>query len=442
MANRKIGGDEVGFLQMHHGIILGFLMAVSSLSARPLAYAPAPVDNPLKGLVPYAGEPDKDRFPHSMEFRYFAFSDLMKGWGKFDWTVLENQLEEAGKRGKQNVVRVYLEYPGKEKGIPGFLIEEGLQVTAWMESGKEVRTPDYRSPVLRRALKEFISAFGNKYDGDPRLGFVTAGLLGLWGEWHNYPRSDLMAGKEVQLEVMKAFEASFRTTFVLHRYPAGRGDVHYADNSRFRLGYHDDSFAWATLETGRKEDGWFFVPSMKRAGVMEKWKEVPIGGEIRPEIWATTFTGRTTGQEQDFERCVRETHASWLMDTGVFSKRYPMDEARKKRAMKEVGKMGYELHLPEVRLEKGELVVLVENRGVAPFYYDWPVEIRAGEVIRTDWKLSEVLPGKPTEWRLQIKESDNMAIRIPNPMKGGISLKFANAGYEGDWLPLISRSAK
>ena len=280
-------------------IFIPFLIAAATLYARPLQYLPAPVDNPLKGVVPYAGAGNDERFPHSMEFRYFGFGEIMKGWGQFDWSAVERQLEETRMRGKQSVIRVYIEYPGK-KSVPGFLVEEGLKMTEWKTDGKDVVTPDYESALMRRAMKEFILAFGKKYDGDPRIGFITAGVLGLWGEWHNYPRVELAASKEVQGEVLEAFDRSFGKTFVLLRYPAGESDDAYADNSKLNFGYHDDSFAWATIDTGKKEDGWFFVPKLREAGVMDKWKTVPIGGEIRPEIWPTTFTDRRTGQQQDF----------------------------------------------------------------------------------------------------------------------------------------------
>ncbi len=140
-------------------------------------------------------------------------------------------------------------------------------------------------------LRSFIAAFGAKYDGDARIGFITAGLLGTWGEWHTYPRSELMASKQVQAEVMDAYEAAFKKTPILLRYPANEKAWAHAANHLRHLGYHDDSFAWATLATGRKEDDWFFMPAMKAAGksALEKWKTSPIGGEIRPELWGQIF---------------------------------------------------------------------------------------------------------------------------------------------------------
>jgi hypothetical protein len=310
-------------------------------------------------------------------------------------------------------------------------------VTRWKDGeGRKVETPEYESGMVRRAIREFIEALGKKYDGDSRVGFITAGILGLWGEWHNYPREDLAASKEVQLEVMQAYEEAFSETRVLLRYPAGERDASYADNRKAGFGYHDDSFAWATLPREGKGDAWFFVPRLKRAGILEKWKEHPIGGEIRPEIWSTVFTGKRKRQQQDFRRCVDAAHVSWLMDSGMFSDDFPQSEERRKRAVAEVSRMGYELHLSSLEIGGEELKLTVENRGVAPFYYDWPVQLRVGKVLEPRWRLSKVLPGKPVVWSAKIPAKGNISIRVPNPMEGGRELKFANEGYEDGWLKL------
>ena len=49
-----------------------------------LEYVPGSVANPLKGLVPYASDTNLS-FPHSMEFNYLGFADLVKGYEEFDW---------------------------------------------------------------------------------------------------------------------------------------------------------------------------------------------------------------------------------------------------------------------------------------------------------------------------------------------------------------------
>jgi hypothetical protein len=449
---------------------LALILLVASVPAYagdrlPLEHAPSPVDNPMKGLVPYQGDV-RALFPHSLEFNYLPFSALAKGYDEFDWEPLEDLLDDIASRGHQAVFRVFLEYPNKKGVIPGFLLADGLKVHAYLNTNTQplpparVETPDYENTNLRRALKNFIAALGKKYDGDPRIGFITAGLLGTWGEWHTYPREELFASKAVQTEVMDAYEAAFRVTPVLLRYPVGERSDDKSPNAKRGFGYHDDSFAWGTLDTGKARDDWFYMPSLKAAGsaALEKWKTCPIGGEIRPEAWGKVFDEHPGDpQIQDFRRCVEETHVTWLMDSGMFRRNRKPDRIR--RAMDQVRRMGYDFHVPGVtigtlRENKLPVTVELENRGVAPFYYDWRPEyglIADGNVVKTlpgVGKLTGLLPGDgPRSWNEMLDVSGvtpggyKLAVRVPNPLRNGHPLKFANRTQDADvsgWLTLGS----
>ena len=435
----------------------------------PLEYAPAPVDNPLKGLVPYETN-ERALFPHSLEFNYLAFSSMVKGYDEFDWKPMETMLDRMAARGHQAVFRIYLEYPGKKGIIPEFLIKDGLKVYKWLytetqpEPPAPIETPDYEDKNLRKSLKNFIAALGKKYDGDPRIGFITAGLLGTWGEWHTYPRDELFASKAVQMEVMDAYEMAFKITPVLLRYPVGEKDDQKAPNAKRKFGYHDDSFAWGTLDTGKKNDDWFYMASLKAAGplALEKWKSQPIGGEIRPEAWGKVFDEKPGNKSiQNFRKCVDETHVSWLMDSGMFEKK--QKPARIQRAEEQVRRMGYEYHVPGVTIgsvagRKLPVKVELENRGVAPFYYDWKPEyglLLNGEATKTipgTGKLMGLLPSdKPRVWDDTLDLSGvksgtyKLAIRVPNSLKNGHPLKFANKTQDADapgWLTLGSVEVK
>jgi hypothetical protein len=420
------------------------------------------VDNPLKGLVPYQADV-RDKFPHSLEFNYLPYSAVVKGYDEFDWTPLERMLDDIASRGHQAVFRIFLEYPGKKGVIPLFLIENGLKVHKYLNTNTDplppapVETPDYEDQNLRRSVKNFVAALGKRYDGDPRIGFITAGLLGTWGEWHTYPRDDLFASKTVQTEVMDTYEAAFKTTPVLLRYPAGEKDYQKAKNADRKFGYHDDSFAWATLHTGKKGDEWFYITAVREAGLgaADKWKTQPIGGEIRPEAWGQVFDPKPKNpQIQNFRRCVEETHATWLMDTGMFSGK--PSKARRARAEEEVRRMGYEFHVRAATLTGGDgrvrVRVEVENRGVAPFYYDWKPEyalLANGKPAKT-WrgagKLPGLLPGdRPRVWddALDLAAVPAgkyvVALRVPNTLPNGYPLRFANAEQDRHapgWLSL------
>ena len=443
-------------------VILFILLAGSSytISATPLVYAPAPPDNPLKGFVPYPG--NRGDFPHSLEWDYTKLSELMTGPKTFNWAPLDAKLEAAASRGCQFYTRFCMEWPGRQTGVPQFLLNDGLKMHTWTNTNTQPHppaidhTPDYEDSRLRAVLTEFIRALGARYDGDPRLGFIGLGLLGTWGEWHNYPNDQWFASKTVQREVMDAYGAAFKKTRLVARYPAGPDHYRYADNSRRAFGYHDDSFAWATVHTGKKQDDWFFETLLRKAGVTEKWRLQPIGGEVRPEVWEGLFNEPSTAPKgQDFDRCLAVTYVSWLCNQGVF--RAGLKQDAKTRAIQAAQRMGYELHIKEalIGVAEGQLNVTlsITNTGVAPFYYDWPVELSAinsaGTQIAhwtTDWALTQIQPGEVSRSWSHCANVANLPVgacrlllRVPNPMPGGKPLRFANQTQDADlpgWLTL------
>lgn len=447
----------------------------STLDAEPYRFtidlhqAASPIDNPLKGLVPYA-RPTPGRFPHSMEFGYLPLSKLMLAEKTFDWAPLESLLNDIASRGNQSVLRIYLEYPGKTEGIPQYLLDAGLKVHRYQNTNtapfppKDVITPDYEDPRLHRALEQFIAAFGQVYDNDPRLAYVTAGLLGTWGEWHTYPRNELWASKRTQEIVLDAYEKAFHSTPVLLRYPAGPQTWAQAANAKRPFGYHDDSFCWATLETGKSEDSWFYIPALKSAGseAVKKWQTSPIGGEIRPEVWGKIFDDQDQwpDQAQDFQQCVSETHATWLLDTGMF--REQASQERLRRATSQVRSMGYDFFVRRVKASVMKLAsesstldleIELHNNGVAPFYADWPTEIglvtAQGKRVLTKQVDSLSVRGRlPGTHRLSGRINLNgltgkytIVLRVVQPLPGGKPLRFANVEQGQDlngWLTLGS----
>ena len=429
------------------------------LRAEPVKLAPAvlPVDNPLKGLVPYAG-PAAVNFPHSLEFQYLPLNILMTGPDTFEWQPLERLLEEVAAHGNQTVFRVWVEFPGRRSGVPQFLLDAGVKITKW-NSGDESRprtcfTPDYEDERLVSALERFVAALGQRYDGDSRIGFITAGLLGSWGEWHTWPRPDLFASPRTQRRVMDALQQAFIKTHILLRYPVGKDDDKNAANAHRAMGYHDDSFGWDTLETSRGS----FVASLKAAGeaAVTKWQTQPIGGEIRPEIWGQVFDENPQDTNaQNFAECVRQTHVTWLMDSGIFEAHQPA--ARYQRAIERVRRMGYDFFVQTAEISRNgskmALRLSVTNQGAAPFYYDWKMELAAiandGGIAQrwpVDWKLTGLLPGDPARvWEAVIdvgelaRQPCTLAVRAINPLSGGKPLKFANADQDRNakgWLSL------
>jgi hypothetical protein len=455
-----------------------------ALDWQPLPAGPAPASNPLKGFMPYAGS--YSTIPYSMEWFYIPLNAVMTGPDRYDWTALEDQLNAIAGRGHQAALRFYLDYPGKPSGVPQYLFDEGLACHSYPDYGNNGTScsPDYANQHLDAALDEFIAAFGQRYDGDPRIGFIELGLLGFWGEWHTYPYNgqaqpqNWFALPAEQNRLMDGYLAAFHRTRLLVRYPAPCNGCSVAgtDNASLPLGYHDDSFA---LETDAGSLGWHFMDLMAQGGATGKWRSQPIGGELRPEIQACIFdlpydcpdieAGGDNGVygADDFAVTLGETHASWLLNQTAFAPGY--SGAALTRAVAASQALGYQFTVTSAAIEPAggqahagtpapaaERAVLVgariEDTGAAPFYYNWPVQIAAvdtsGQVVGSAWPrfdLATVQPGAPAQFTVDLRihakpaETYSIVMRVVNPLPGGVPLRFANAGQDQTlpgWLTL------
>lgn len=305
------------------------------------------------------------------------------------------------------------------------------------------------------ALLQFISAFGQRYDGDPRIGFITVGLVGFWGEWHTYPHDghtqpeDWMPSPANQDRILATYTQAFPQTKLLIRIPI-------AQSSTLPIGYHDDSFAFSTLG----DHPYDFVRLLEQAGELDKWKREPIGGELRPELQNGIWDEVPPAESQDYWASVNATHASWLLNQGVFRREFADQGPEFDRALQGHQALGYEFQVSRVDCESEDTAttirVHIRNRGVAPFYYDWPVILALWDPktstpdarYETAWRLTQLLPDDDdTIWTLvlppDVKAPDGAKVlmRVVNPLSHAKPLRFANLEQDQDlpgWLTLCA----
>jgi hypothetical protein len=351
--------------------------------------------NPLKGfMTSYLwGAPVTD-FPDQMEFLYLPMNELWGPDGELLETGLEPHLVAAESRGHHAVLRVYVDYPNRPSGLPDHLLGS-VACAPYTEHGGGC-SPDYDHPDLVAAMVGLIEVLGDRYDGDPRLGFVQVGLLGFWGEWHTWPHTDWFPSDETQRAVLDAYSSAFETTQLQVR----RAAVHSVD---LRMGFHDDSFAHSTLG----EVDWFFLPGLEAAGAAERWQQVAIGGELRPELQGEVFSDDYVldTYSQDVLECIEATHASYLLNYYAFNGA-EAGYLGSERAQAEYAalRMGYMFELTDAALTltglqdgfvQAEVTVQIAQSGVAPFYYPVFLQLEAdSELHRNSDDLSTLLPGE------------------------------------------------
>jgi hypothetical protein len=417
------------------------------------ADAPGIDENPLRGFIPYSFAP-QGNFPHSMEWFYTPLSDVVIGPDTYDWKPVDRELERIASRGDQAAFRFYLDFPQKPSAIPRYLLAAGLRTFAYNDFDNSLSTtpsiaPDQSDPRLIQCLLSFIRALGKRYDGDPRIAYVTAGLVGFWGEWHvgNHPRAGEPAGWAMAQRdkdaLLVAYRDSFPTTAVLVRYPTVTSDSELLGN----FGFHDDSFLNDTLGP----ETWQFQRQTEAAGALGHWRNHPVGGEIYPQLQAGLFEASPKPAGEDPTVAILTTHATWMLDEDLFERR--STPAEKAAALRMDRMLGYTLFCSAVQLVRlpdgsAAISVRIENRGVAPFYASWPVEFeavdadRAESVTQANWPLAKLLPGEEAEYRVSIPDlpaSATILMRLVNPLSNGHPVTFANAEMgtvKNGWLTL------
>ena len=447
--------------------------AHAGLTQHEIAPGETPEVNPLKGLFPYSGEVD---FPHSLEWFYLPVNAVHLDEGVFDWTALENKLNQVAARGHQAAIRFYYDHPGDVSGIPQFLLDAGVKVRSYNEPedlGGGGLCPDYSDEKMRASMKEFIAAFGEAYDGDPRIGFITEGLLGFWGEWHNWPFDiDIADGKpdwtippEVYEEVYQAFDDAFDITCLMVREPKEN-----VDNGKYRTGYHDDSFAYATLSAANGGQEWSYMSKVINMGMQDAWQYAPIGGEVYPPLQSEYFMeeyykvapnpdtdpSADMVNRQDWDACVQESHASFLLCDAI--KNYT--GTTRENAIEASKSLGYDMQVTTAWYADSmedtgalKLDLDIRNNGAAPFYYGhetWPVLIgvkQDGVLVkqyRTEWDLCDIpATGEAVSFTHEVEDHGlgggeyTLCVKVQNPLQGGVAFRFANEGQGDDgWLEL------
>jgi chitodextrinase len=391
-----------------------------SLQPHPLTAAPGPLDNPLKGFAKFywPGSNQNVGYPHSLTWGYFGLSEIMtnaSNCGSYNWSIVDSMLAETAGYGNHAAIRIYMTYPGGTGSHPANAIPPCFNgnVATRADTFWNVTHPDYDSPFLLNALRDFIAAFGARYDGDPRLGFIHMGLVGLWGEWHTWPydtdtadgRPNYMPTDGNGASLIAAYDSAFNTTKLEIRYPDAAGG---AANAR-DIGYHDDSFCFregsplqgVTLPMSMGGASYAQLQRKLNTGTENKWITSSMGGEVRPEIQATAFQfwPNGSGAVDNLRACIELDHATWMINEQ--SGNYSPGDANVAAAVR---LMGYNLTVDNAYFRNTasgttNVGVQMSNTGVAPFYYRWPVTLglrnSAGSVVRTwdtPWDLRTVQP--------------------------------------------------
>lgn len=419
-----------------------------------IAFSPAETDevlaNPYMGFVVDARY-DGAKQPFRLAHANLTWRELEPAKGKYAFEEIERKYNFAywKQKGVKLVVRVILDYPREEAhmDIPDWLyVETGKKGFKYNTDYGKGFSPDYNQTALIRNHERLIAALAKRYNNDPLIAFIQLGSLGHWGEWHT--RNDEQARipfpkRAVSDQYAGHYVKYFTKKLLLMRRP-------HAIAAKFRLGLYNDAF-------GKRDatvDGflsWYtkgytsWLTKEKEPAMPNFWTKAPSGGEFADE--------KKYLRDASIEETLRQaklTHVSWMGPNAPSHEEQGGElQANIDRFLKTIGYrfvITKESH--EAEAEAGSLLnvmIDVSNRGVAPFYFLWPVELTLtdmnGQIVATampDIDIRKWLPGahKGTA-QLNIPEhlpsgeyTVNAAILDPESGKPGV--EFANAGRRGD----------
>ena len=149
------------------------------------------------------------------------------------------------------------------------------------------------------------------------------------------------------------------------------------------------------------------MPILESVGAQDRWQEVVIGGELRPELqgWVFDEDYELGTYQQDFDECVQATHATYLLNYNAFNESNTgYVGAERERAEAAVLKMGYQFELAGATVsatgllnDTVEVLVSVEvTQGCGPLYYPLMLQLDSnaldGSVVSNE-DLKTLMPG-------------------------------------------------
>jgi len=403
--------------------------------------------NPFKGFAPWVGSKNPV-YETKLQQATFGWADLEPQKGQYNWSYLERNWGNIAQTGKRVGFRVAAEIPGSGKNdTPQWVIDQGVAMRPYSIDGEQGFAPDWDDSLFLAAHHDFIIALGERYDNDPRVAWIDIGSYGFWGEWHVWMNESLAATQATKKSILDdyfeafptkhkviAFDDNFATGYVTDHGGGIRNDC---------LGT-DDSNNWY-LESLNSID-----PSLNE----RVWKTAIITGEFCGSSYGA-IVGTTDRFELNYA-FIQQTHWSYIGSAGGAIQ--PQNDEHRANLDKLHKKLGYRFVLRNVDHEKSvntgsfiTVTINIENKGVAPFYYDWPLvlylvssnqQVVLQQTLNID--IKKWLPGiTKSADSFEIPSSISagrydvyLAILDPDTQKPGVM--FANTGRDEEGKYLVS----
>ena len=352
----------------------------------------------------------------SVGFQYIKWKEFESEDDKFDFDYIEKLLQRPGSKGRHFILRLYADWHGEPKShAPEWLYKK--YKIKYIKGDKKYVT-DYNDSKYLKQVEQAIKALAAKYDNDPRVYAFQIGVLGFWGEWHNFGinSKDFEIKDSTRVKVIKMYKKYFKKAKIVGRYP-WRKPLKNLD----WIGYHNDFFMY-------DKHSFEFDDAIAKA---KQWKNGPIGGEMPP----------AADKKENMAKLAKGAGLK-MVEKGRYSTMKPQKafceftkEGEKREAFLRMHRrMGYNFQIDKavytksLKGKKFTIKLSGKNVGVAPIYYDWQVQFalldaynKAIEIVNDKTDLTKILPEKSFVYQGKIdvsklpKGAYKVAVRIIQP---------------------------
>ena len=406
--------------------------------------------NPFKGFAPWIGN-GNPVYETKLQQATFGWRDLEPENGSYDWSYLERNWGNIAQTGRRVGFRVAAEIPGSgQNDTPQWLIDQGVEMRTYSIDGENGFAPDWDDSLFLAAHHNFIIALGERYDKDPRVAWIDIGSYGFWGEWHVWLNGSLAATQATKQAILEDYFEAFPTKKMVIAFDDNFATKYVTDHGG---GIRNDCL-------GTKDSNDWYLESLSSVDPTLNdriWKTAIITGEFCGSSY-----GATIGTTERFDlnyAFIQQTHWSYIGSAGGAI--IPQDDEHRNNLDKLHKTLGYRFVLRKVEhnnsIDKNSelsISITVENKGVAPFYYDWPMTIYLissdGVVVMEENLSIDIktwLPGLHTfSESVDIPADINsgnydVKLAILDPDTGKPGVMFANTDRDDEGRYLVSKLA-
>jgi hypothetical protein len=357
---------------------------------------------PMTGIVAWDNNPNANSGAHALEFSYMLYEDIVSEKGVYDWTIVENKLNDIASRNHQAILRFRYAYVGKLTSVPKYIKDlPNYKETKGISEGKETWFPDWSNQELKDFTLDFYEKFAERYDNDNRLAFLQVGF-GLWAEYHIYDGPFVLGqtfpSKEYQTTFLKRLNDLF--TNLYWSVSIDTEDIRVTplrENPSLldlRFGLFDDSFM--AEEHAR-------VNEVRFNFFGKRYEKTPVGGEFSyyTDYDQENVLSPNGPYGESYESFARRFHLTYIMGNGQY-KYHTLDRIKEASIH-----TGYKFEVTKFIKSDDKSQITVKNIGTAPIYYDAYLSINGN---KSTTSLKTLMPDKEGVFTINYTGNEDLII--------------------------------